>query len=95
SYIMQLYGAIEREKAAMGYFITLYPPTKPMIEECNKIGLYHNRLIEKDYPKIQIITAEELLNGSRITIPVSHKIDVVKSAKLKESDDTLEFGADS
>ena len=36
SYISQFYGTIEREKAAIGYFITLFPPTSVMIAECKK-----------------------------------------------------------
>ena len=85
SYIRDFHGTIEREKAAIGYFITLYPPTKDMILECKKIGLYKNKLMENEYPKIEIITVEDILAGKRISIPTSHQIDVVKSAKSKES----------
>lgn len=92
SQVRDFHGVIEREKAAFGYFITLYPPTRDMIAECKKIGTYHNNLIDRDYPKIEIITVQEMLDGARITIPASHKIDVVKSAKLKESEEKLDFG---
>jgi len=86
SYIRDLHGTIEREKAAIGYFITLFPPTKNMIAECKKIGRYKNRLMEQEYPKIEIVTVEDILNGKRITIPTSHQIAVVKSAELKGTD---------
>ncbi|MDO9254585.1 MAG: site-specific DNA-methyltransferase [Bacteroidales bacterium] len=86
SYISQFYGTIEREKAAIGYFITLFPPTSVMIAECKKIGKYKNNLMEQEYPKIEIVTVEEILNGKKITIPTSHQIAVVKSAQLKETD---------
>jgi DNA modification methylase len=86
SYIRDLHGTIEREKAAMGYLITLYPPTKDMITECKKIGKYKNKLMEQEYPKIEIVTVEDILKGNRITIPTSHEIAVVKSAQLKETD---------
>lgn len=87
SYIRDMHGTIEREKAAMGYFITLYPPTREMIAECKKIGKYRNNLMEQEYPKIEIVTVEDILNGKRMTIPTSHQIAVVKSAQLKESDE--------
>ena len=86
SYIRDLHGTIEREKAAIGYFITLFPPTREMISECKKIGKYKNNLMEQEYPKIEIVTGEEILNGKRITIPTSHQIAVVKSAELKGTD---------
>ena len=86
SYIRDLHGTIEREKAAIGYFITLFPPTRDMITECKKIGRYKNNLMEQEYPKIEIVTVEEILNGKRITIPTSQQIAVVKSAQLKQTD---------
>ncbi len=43
SYIRDLNGAMQREGAVMGYFITLYPPTKDMLEEAKKLGKYKNK----------------------------------------------------
>jgi hypothetical protein len=57
-----------------------------MITECKKIGKYKNKLMEQEYPKIEIVTVEDILKGNRITIPTSHEIAVVKSAQLKETD---------
>jgi site-specific DNA-methyltransferase (adenine-specific) len=85
SYIRDFYGTIEREKAAMGYFITLNSPTRDMVAECKKLGKYKNHLIGTEYPKIEIITVEEILKGGRMSIPLSHQIAVVKSAQLKQS----------
>ncbi|MFC2065548.1 restriction endonuclease [Chloroflexota bacterium] len=85
-YIRDFYGAIERDKAAMGYFITLYPPTKDMVSECKKLGKYKNQLVDTEYPKIEIVTVEDILATKRITIPMSHQIEVVKSAKQKSTE---------
>ena len=90
SYIRDLHGTIEREKAAMGYFITLYPPTANMIKECKKLDKYTNRLMEKDYPKIEIVTVADMLTGKRIPIPTSHEVAVVKSAQMKSTDEEQE-----
>jgi site-specific DNA-methyltransferase (adenine-specific) len=61
SMIRDLVGVIEREKAAMGYFITLAEPTKPMLTEAAGAGTYISD--GKSCPKVQILTIEKLLNG--------------------------------
>ncbi len=54
-------GVLDREKAEMGVFITLEKPTKKMTEEAVGAGHYHSPGWNKDYPRIQILTIEELL----------------------------------
>jgi hypothetical protein len=55
---------IEREKAAIGLFITLAEPTRPMTTEAVSAGFYESP-IGKSYPKIQILlTIEGLLGGT-------------------------------
>jgi len=54
---------------AMGIFITLEPPTREMRTEAVSAGYYHSPLWERDYPKIQILTIEELLAGITVDIP--------------------------
>lgn len=66
--IRDLIGVVEREKAEMGIFLTLEPPTKPMQIEAVSQGFYKSPL-GKDYPKIQILTIEELLKGKKPDIP--------------------------
>ena len=94
SYIRDLHGTMEREKAVMGYFITLFPPTKDMVAECKKIGKYTNRLMEQEYPKIEIVTVQDILDGKRITIPTSQQVAVLKSAKRKP-DESSQMDLDS
>ncbi len=55
---------IERENAAMGLFVTLTEPTRPMTTEAVSTGFYDS-LGGKQYPKIQILTIEALLSGSQ------------------------------
>ena len=54
---------------AMGVFITLQPPTGEMETEAVGAGYYHSPIWDKDYPKIQILTIEELLNGETVDMP--------------------------
>jgi restriction endonuclease Mrr len=41
--IRDLAGVLQREKAQIGIFITLHPPTKAMITEAVKAGFYETR----------------------------------------------------
>ncbi|MBU2535277.1 MAG: restriction endonuclease [Chloroflexi bacterium] len=63
-----LRGVIDREKAEIGIFISLEPPTKPMETEAVSQGFYRSPL-GKDYPKMQILTIEELLHSKKPDIP--------------------------
>ena len=67
--IRDLVGVVKREKAEMGIFLCLEPITKPMQTEADSEGFYHSPL-GKDYPKIQILTIEQLLaEGKKPDIP--------------------------
>ena len=69
--IRDLVGTVEREKAAMGLFITLEEPTNAMRTEAVSAGFYHSDLWQTDYPKIQIRTVGDLLEGRAFEIPRS------------------------
>jgi len=60
--IRDLKGVLEREKAPIGLFVTLEPPTAPMKKEAAAAGFFTGAN-GKPYPKLQILTVEELLNG--------------------------------
>ena len=77
--VRDLRGTIEREKAAGGIFITLNPPTGPMIQEAKSAGFIENPLYKIKLEKIKIITVEEILSGTRLILPLS--FDVVKKAR--------------
>ena len=61
SQVRDLVGTMTREGAEMGVFITLQPPTKAMQNEAAAAGLYRSPWDGQDYPKVQILTVEELL----------------------------------
>ena len=88
--IRDLGHVIDREKADIGIFITLEQPTRPMETEAVTKGFYHSPL-GKDYPRLQILTIEELLRGEKpdippwvapIQAPPKHKQEKGKTAKL-------------
>ena len=68
--IATLKGDMEREQARCGLFITLNPPTEPMIQEALSAGFYTpNNLPDNKYPRVQILTIEQLLEGTQAEYP--------------------------
>ena len=69
--VVTLLGDVNNQKFVGGILITLESPTKPMREEAADAGRYESKLWHtKDYPKIQILTIEGLLNGKdRADVP--------------------------
>ncbi|AEH38871.1 DNA methyltransferase [Halopiger xanaduensis] len=69
--VRDLAGTVRREDAAMGVFITLEEPTDAMEKEAASHGRYESaELGNQTYPKIQIITVEELLEGKGLDAPI-------------------------
>ena len=62
--VRDLAHVVDREKAAIGLFVTLVSPTKPMTVEATAAGFYESKTIKTNFPKIQILTIEGLLNGN-------------------------------
>ena len=65
--VKDLIATVDREKAKMGVFLTLAPPTGPMIKEAASASIYHTEYGE--YPKVQILTIEQLFEGRRPEMP--------------------------
>jgi site-specific DNA-methyltransferase (adenine-specific) len=83
--VRDLRGTIEREDAAAGIFITLEPATREMEKEAVAAGFYHNPLVKRDFPKIQILTIEELLNGAEPKLPIVRGT-FKQAERVKDSD---------
>jgi site-specific DNA-methyltransferase (adenine-specific) len=66
-----LLGDVNNQNFAAGILLTLEKPSKPMRVEAAEAGRYASKLWhEKDYPKIQILTVEGLLDGAeRVDAP--------------------------
>lgn len=69
--VRDLVGVLDREGDPIGVLLTLEPPTPPMVTEAATAGFYHNDLWQKDYPRVQLVTVEEMLAGKRPDIPPS------------------------
>jgi DNA modification methylase len=68
--IRDLKGVLDREQAAIGAFLTLKPPTKPMREEAAAAGFYEPvHFPGHRYPRLQILTIAELFAGKELQYP--------------------------
>lgn len=67
--VRDLAGAIANNHAAGGILITLAPPTRGMIDETRKSGLFRHDRHGRSYPKIQLASVAELLSGKRPALP--------------------------
>ena len=70
--IRDLKGVVEREKAVIGLFITLEKPTRDMIKEAADAEFYVPKAEaygHQKFPKIQILTVEEMLEGKQVKYP--------------------------
>lgn len=78
-----LVGAVSREDAAMGALITLEPPTQPMLTEALSAGFYESPGWGQKYPRIQILTIEQLLRGATLNMPPT-SVTFKQAARVKE-----------
>lgn len=81
--VSDLCHALDREDAAIGLFVTLEKPTRPMIEEAATAGFYEPEEIVNKYPRMQILTIEELLDGKKAEYPREAGRMTYKKAKSR------------
>ena len=72
-HIRDLKGTMEREKAAMGLFITLEEPTREMEREAVSAGFYQSELWQRDFPRMQIRTVGTYWRGGSLRYRASRR----------------------
>ena len=83
--IRDLKGTVEREKAAIGVFITLELPTQPMLKEALVAGYYESDFWQKSYRKLQILSIRDLFDDEGVDMPPQHGT-FKQAARAKTSD---------
>lgn len=81
--VRDLFGTVEREKAAIGILLTLYPMDN-LVKESHKYGFYKNNFTGSLYRKIQVISVNDILNGRTIIKDLPNTVDVLKKAVAKK-----------
>ena len=77
--IRDLKGTMEREGAALGLFLTLKAPTREMEREAAAAGLFESG--GQKFPKLQILTAAEVIAGQRPRVPFGHVESLKKASR--------------
>ena len=62
-------GTVARAPAAIGVFVTLEAPSRHMLMEATRAGVYLAPGGDKSYPRIQILTIDALLHGATVAMP--------------------------
>ena len=73
--VRDLIGVLTREKAAIGVLISVQEPTEPMKIEATSAGFYEHKINKLKYPRIQLRTVKELMEGKDIERPVNMALD--------------------
>src|SRR5258708_38517321 len=69
THIRDLRGVLDREKAEIGVLISMEPATKPMLKESAEAGFYKSPHLQEKFPRIQVLTIEQLLRGEQMEYP--------------------------
>ena len=70
-HVRDLVGTVESQHAGMGVFISMRPPTAGMIDAANHSGTYRHPANGQTFPKVQILSVEDLLAGRRPKMPTA------------------------
>ena len=81
SHIRDLVGVISREKAQIGAFLSLQPPTDPMRREAASAGFYESPWGK--HPRIQLLTIEDLLGGRAVDYPQDTDVTFKKAQRVR------------
>ena len=81
AHVRELAGTVERENAAIGVLVVTQPPTREMVREAASAGLYRSIWDCSTYPKLQILTAGEVVQGDRVKMPSLRGIPQYTPAK--------------
>lgn len=69
--VRDLAGTLDAQRAEMGVLITLEEPTRGMVDAAQHAGLYTWPWNGQTYPRVQLLTVEQLLGGKRPDAPPS------------------------
>ena len=69
--VRDLRGVLDREKAAIGVLISLQEATSPMEAEAASVGFYEHKTNSQKFPRLQLRTVKELMDGKGIERPTS------------------------
>ena len=88
--VRDLDGTVNHAKAELGLLIVLSKPTKGMIEASEHSGSYVNTLTGTTYPKVQIVSVEDLMAGRWPNLPTAI-LPYIQAAPKKDHEEVSLF----
>jgi len=87
THVRDLVGVLDREKAQIGVLISLQEPTRPMRQEAASAGFYLSPWDNRNYPRVQLVTVAELLDGRGVQMPAPAQLNVTyqRAERVKRS----------
>ena len=80
TYVRDLRGVLEREKAALAALISIETPTRDMRTEAASAGFYESPFNRKKYSRLQLLTIEDLLSDRGLDYPPTRHEGTFKKA---------------
>ena len=91
SQVRDLKGVLEREQAEIGVFLTLKRPTRQMREEAAAAGSFIDpQFPEHRFPRLQILTIEDIFTGKKVTLPSWWSQDTFKKGPRRRKNNPEE-----
>ena len=90
--VRDLTGAVHRDKAEMGVLLTRAKPSQGMYDTATKAGSYTWPGTGQQYPRIQILTVEDMLRGMIAKLPPIHGTYAEAPRAIKGQGEQLELG---
>lgn len=84
--VRDLRGVVDRENAEIGVLISVDAPTAPMHAEAASAGFYSQSAWNEHYPRLQIITVDQLLSGAKVAAPPGRATVTFKRATRAKSE---------
>lgn len=88
--VRDLDGTVNHARAELGLLIVLAKPTRGMTEAAEHSGSYVNPLTGTSYPKVQIVSIEDLMAGRRPNLPTAI-LPYIQAAAKKDYDEVRLF----
>lgn len=90
--LRDLKGVMQRENAVIGILVTNEAPTGPMKTEAADAGRWNSELHpDRSFPCVQILTAEDIINGKDADLPKWGMDTFKKAAGVKQTADQFKL----
>lgn len=89
SFVRDLVGTVETEKAEMGTLLTLTAPTRGIYDAIAHAGTYRWPVTGSAFPRAQVLTVEGLLSGQRLQAPPALLLPYIPAGRHTVSFDQM------